>query len=129
MKRELKFRAWSGKEMRYNVNINDGQPVRKGYQWFNYSNDVHDSEPMLYTGVNDKNGKDIYANDIIKDALTGAIMRVHFGYNRNGNYTGWYCSYLNIDCNGNCSLSNDDDRDYNSHIEVIGNSFENPDLL
>jgi uncharacterized phage protein (TIGR01671 family) len=64
--RTIKFRAWTGKEMRYDVNINDGKPVRKGYQWFNEENDVHDSSPLQYIGFSDKSNKEIYEGDIVE---------------------------------------------------------------
>jgi len=38
--REIKFRAWNKRDnvMEYNVNINQGKPVKQGYQWFNTEN-------------------------------------------------------------------------------------------
>ena len=66
MKREIKFRAWNGSKMRYKVNINQGKAVRYGYQWFGDGNDIHNSEPMQYTGLKDKNGKEIYEGDIVE---------------------------------------------------------------
>jgi uncharacterized phage protein (TIGR01671 family) len=58
MSRELKFRAWTGKEMRYNVSI-DGYGGKVPSTYSSYEWPV-----MQYTGLKDKNGKEIYEGDI-----------------------------------------------------------------
>ena len=134
--RELKFRAWNGKRMRYDVNINDGKPVRKGYQWYNTENDVHDFKAMQFTGLKDKNLVDIYEGDLVnllipnefqntvfkivyllggfslesKDNSPTSIGFYFYGAVDNGFIKNWK------ECDG-------------SLFKVIGNIHENKDLL
>ncbi len=80
---------------------------------------------MQYTGLKDKNGKEIYEGDILKSDS--------FGYTNddkeiNGkvvwNAYGWHIKVMNEDgCEHFCWIA--DFRD----IEVIGNIYENPELL
>ena len=53
MNREIKFRAWNSAEGRMYYDVEDLRPRYK----------VH---LMQYTGLNDKNGKEIYEGDILK---------------------------------------------------------------
>ena len=50
MNRKIKFRAWdeTNKLMEYNVNVNQGTAVKRGYQWYSNGNTVHDSKLMQY---------------------------------------------------------------------------------
>jgi uncharacterized phage protein (TIGR01671 family) len=71
MNREIKFRAFCKTTMQMlDVNVNDGKPVKKGYQWFNEGNTVHNAELLQFTGLKDRNGKDIYEGDICKILYT-----------------------------------------------------------
>lgn len=71
---------------------------------------------MQYTGVNDKNGKEIYEGDIIKYRLE---LDDHFQY---------LLVTFNADKAAFCAGSNSW-KDVSRHGEVIGNKFENPELL
>lgn len=111
--REIKFRAWNGSEMRYKVNVNDGKPVRYWYQWFDDSNDIHDSELMQYTWLKDKNGKKIYECD-----YTSSGMMIDF-------YEWMFIPFYDW---GNQERYEDVWCDWWSKCEIIGNKYENPTL-
>ena len=72
-------------------------------------------ELMQYTGLKDKNGTEIYEGDICKDSVeyTTAPIRRHPGY----------FSFMG------CILGSDMLDQENMELEVIGNIYENPELL
>lgn len=116
--REIKFRAWDKK----NTQMLKSSEI--GNLMFSYGENYdhitkYEAEIMQYTGLKDKNGKEIYEGDICKwfsglnDAgKVGQIvwLDTEMGWRFKENYIDYPpCIYLNV--------------------EVIGNIYENPALL
>ena len=128
--REIKFRAWdlSNKAMYSHEELTDGSVVNpdvlidclvkpgNGYDT--------DTELMQYTGLHDKNGKEIYEGDVL-GGLYGLVVRwcdkcksielFELGEDE-------YC----YQCNGDLFWY---DVAVDDNLEVIGNIHENPELL
>ena len=141
--REIKFRAWDRKEKRmiyfkewregddyYVISLlidNTGWSVWKIKE---YSQDLKERELLVnhktgillqYTGLHDKNGKEIYEGDII--SVVGdkfVVLWVGCGF-----------QFIDIWTNAKSIKSEEILEFYNKgvSIEVIGNIFENPNLL
>lgn len=78
---------------------------------------IDDVIPMQCTGLKDKNGKLIYEGDIIKRTYLNPSIEYHAVY-----YECFYSSFK-LD-NGECL-----DKTFAEYYEVIGNIYENPELL
>ena len=121
MNRETKFRIWDveNKEM-LKVRELDFEPTFYGGKIAirpDQYNDYFDTEDMIlmqYTGLDGKNGKEIYEGDIVKyENITGKIMFF----------------------NGSFILSDLEETEewelgvINEEVEIIGNIYNNPELL
>ncbi len=109
MKDRFKFRFWNIKEKVIHDDI---------LHFFDYMDCMNDENliPMQCTGMKDMNGKLIYEGDIVNGSCGGYWGKMIVEYNVAGfvlNKNGKYLNFLEGD----------------NFIEVIGNKFENPELL
>lgn len=126
MKREIKFRAWDKKSGRwmttgphlhtFSIFGDTGKLAGVAADW-DGSEDPNDFEISQFTGLKDKNGKEIYESDILQiPTAFDAPRAVEF------NVLGHICA---VNDNGQTSLLIGEIE----RCEVIGNIYENPDLL
>jgi len=132
---ELKFRAWDVfyKKMTYEPIVSDGTDGGEtSCVRINDAIDCFDGVLMQYTGLKDKNGKDIYDGDIIIVYENGN-GKIKSWENTVCFKSGAFCLY-NPDCcdtckNGfgiTCTLM---EARYYGELEIIGNIYENPELI
>ena len=110
--REIRFRAWS-----HNSFIYFSKP--EDFKWFFGGFDgpertLTDCKLNQYTGLKDKNGKEIYEGDILQDEPLYRKREVIF-HQRLG-----YC----------LRYSESNDLPYEcENYEIVGNIYENPELI
>ena len=142
MSREIKFRAWDKNEkwMYKPIFTEEGAFVEgmKGYpamikrkeiislqRIFNNDNLI----PLEYTGLKDMAGKEIYEGDILR-AWESTILDEYYTVHQVKYFAekSHYPAFdifpsIDTDCNGICYLVTE------GATEVIGNIYENPELL
>jgi len=129
MTREIKFRAWNTrlKEMLEVVRLIWGKRGLESYcqKKFGFCGEVDEVELMQFTGLKDKNGKEIFEGDIVK---------------RTWRLSYWESPTIETfvvgskDCPFNDykwinEFEEDDYKILDKFVEVIGNIYENPELL
>lgn len=113
--REIKFRAWDTetKEMNYDF---------LSKNWLLVCIQSPYVELMQYTGLKDKNGKEIYEGDIATWFVNGISRTAPVYYD-----TEQACFWMGKEVNGKGGMVLNDW--YRGEYEVIGNIYENPHLL
>lgn len=116
--RPIKFRAWRKylKEMDYNPSVSNS-----GVEDFDINDIGRDEDQILmqFTGLLDKNGKEIYEGDLVKTGKYGGIVRWENKLSR------FELSDKFDAREAYVSLTEPIAR----KSEVIGNVYENPELL
>lgn len=112
--REIKFRVWDKLNKEMNniefINFQERRAYKNDVSYLNFN----DTELMQYTGLNDKNGKEIYEGDILFETFREEYFKVVF---ENGSFRAEVDEY---------SL---DLEDYANICEVVGNIYENAELM
>ena len=130
MTREIKFRFWDKKENKWLLGYE--LPSLGGFSMIGevmmmgeyasllssyFPDRLEDIVLMQFTGLKDKNGKEIYEGDIVNDLITGRVGIVKF------NHGAFVITYKEI---SNWKPVN---RGGAVSVEVVGNIYENPELL
>lgn len=115
------FRAWDGKQMLYDVipTCEDENVVLDDYDW-------HATPCVVeqYTGLKDRNGKEIYEGDIIRDT-DDDIAVIEWGLEENHKTKLGYYAKWREPRYGKWIMETTD----SEHFEVIGNIHQNKELL
>lgn len=122
-----KFRAWDSWRKRMSVVDRiyiDTKGVRLYDDFGEYWRDFSDVELMQSTGLFDKNGKEIFEGDIIRNGQDVMCMKKH-------NTLGFYIEGKGgvefiADC-ADLEEFEEDAKEVANNIEIIGNIYENPE--
>lgn len=137
---QIKLRAWDAKKKKYYRDLHlfmvryIAAVIKEDGELCLITGDNVYLQPLLFTGITDKNGNEVYEGDILKydgDKVTcdqcGHKQKI---YKRDELYVIVYCvQTVSFDC---LEIGGDNFMSscvWESDMEVIGNKFEQPELL
>ena len=120
--REILFRAWDGRKMRTKDLVVYEGDLYMG--WRNFEDGITSDDPLMqYTGLTDKNGVKIFDGDIVSAWSQGWNATGEVKHRIDGLWF-MYPAYQHKIMWGLCP-----NPEGKTSVEVIGNIYENPELL
>lgn len=128
--REIKFRVWDGESMREWLSVTKKPAwqeldvnMPETYSW-EVAMNVAALAVMQYTGLKDVNGTEVYEGDIVR-CSRGCPHEVKWFMDNGGTYLGGMpgFNFGGMHRNGGTGYA------WTGEEEVIGNIYENPELL
>jgi uncharacterized phage protein (TIGR01671 family) len=119
MNREIRFRAWDKKRKKMIYQDFWGRKEQEWSYWGDCIMSDNNYIKMQYTGLKDKNGKEIYEGDIVSDEEdTGYIS-----------YMSETTEYIIDYWKKGDETSRGENLSSVGEVEIIGNIYENPNLI
>ena len=127
MNREIKFRAWDNvnnqmldvQELNFEDCFYGGYTTVRTTMYSDYF-DIREIPIMQYTGLHDKNGKEIYEGDIVRIIVNNNIEKICKVEFKNGIFGVMFSKNKDLTAFPHFC---------NTTFEIIGNIYDNPELL
>jgi uncharacterized phage protein (TIGR01671 family) len=128
--RELKFRIWDYEKMTTPA-IEIYGNTTKSSMWsvvqHGYGEASSERIIMQYTGVKDKDDKEIYEGDIVQYGTEDDIVTAIIEFQEQDDEESMFISGFRLVVISNTEYQDNDEEDY--ALKVIGNIYQNPELL